>query len=342
MPEKINALTTVERYVTKEVPIFPLSQDIKSIKTLVLNQPDLYRKISYVYFQDIEGKLTGSAPFQKLLSLPDTTKLSEVSTRNIKYCYLESTAELAVSIAIQNKVTDLPVVDHLGKLKGVITSASLITMIGDLYADKTYKNGGMVVGKGSLYQMLLRGQELKIFLARIPWLLFGIIGTILTATIVSPFENYIHSHISLAFFIPAIIFISDIVETQSETVFIRTLALREDVHLFKYMIKELLITIPLGIIIGSTFAFIIYLSQKDTIIAPIIGISLALNTAASSIIAIALPTIFRQLKIDPAVISGTFSSIILYIINLMIYFMVAVIILNLGGYEPLSMPIGMN
>jgi magnesium transporter len=74
-------------------------------------------------------------------------------------------------------------------------------------------------------------------LHRIPWLLVGLIGGVTASFIVSRFEDIISRNISLAFFLPLVVYMSDAIGTQTEEIYVRNLALGK-VKFFTYLIKN--------------------------------------------------------------------------------------------------------
>jgi magnesium transporter len=75
--------------------------------------------------------------------------------------------------------------------------------------------------------------------------------------VVSHFEKILESDIRLSFFIPIIVYMSDAVGTQTETIYVRHLQ-RKTLDFWKYFFKEVSLGISLGIIFGiatGIFAF---------------------------------------------------------------------------------------
>lgn len=331
MPEKLNALTPIEKFITKEVPYFPITQNAKAVKTLLLNQPELFRRIGHVYFHDAAGRLVGFASLRKLSLLADDTNLAQYIKKDIARCFSDSSIEKAVSIAIHRKVTDLPIVDKMGRLKGVVVSETLLRIIGELYAGKTYKHGGIVHNE-TLYDLVNKGSVAALVMARFPWLLVGLFGVLIAANIVGNFENMLSLNLVLALFIPAVTYMSDAVGTQSETLYIRTLAIKEDeLNIFKYIFRDVVTTFFLGIIIGGILGTIVYVWKADVVAAWTIGITMVINITVSSFIATMTPTFFRYLGKDPAIMSGPLSTIIQDIVSLMVYFMTAFMVYRFIG-----------
>jgi len=71
---------------------------------------------------------------------------------------------------------------------------------------------------------------------RIPWLLFGLLGGLLATIVVSKYEAILSADVRLAFFIPIIVYLSDAVGTQTETIYVRALS-EKKINFVKYIFK---------------------------------------------------------------------------------------------------------
>src|SRR6185503_17986463 len=60
---------------------------------------------------------------------------------------------------------------------------------------------------------------------RLPWLIVGLVGAILSADLVGMFEAQLQAQVILAFFVPGIVYLADAVGTQTETLVIRGMSL---------------------------------------------------------------------------------------------------------------------
>lgn len=157
---------------------------------------------------------------------------------------------------------------------------------------------------------------------RLPWLLLGLLGGIVATLIVRFFEGALEQKLALAFFIPVIVYMSDAVGTQTETLFIRALAI-EKIAFKKYLLKEIVI----GFLLGAVLSVLLYLYAAlvfdDALVAMIVGISMVLSSTFAVIIATFVPLILRGFGVDPAVGAGPFTTVVQDILALVIYFLVA-------------------
>ncbi len=161
---------------------------------------------------------------------------------------------------------------------------------------------------------------------RLPWLILGLLGGILTTFIVSRFELILASDLRLAFFIPIIVYMSDAIGTQTETIYIRHIK-ESGADFFKYMIKESLLGLGLGLIFGVTIGLIANFWLASPQIGLTVGIAMFINCTIAPVMATFIPTILYKRHKDPALGSGPLATIIQDLISVLIYFYTASLIL---------------
>lgn len=167
---------------------------------------------------------------------------------------------------------------------------------------------------------------ISIIKLRLPWLLIGLVGGTLASFIVSRFEDILVKNISLAFFLPIIVYMSDAVGTQTETIFVRDLS-KHKLNFWKYLLKEIFIGITLGIILGILVGIIAKFWIGANEIALTVGIAMFANVVLAPIIAIIVPEILFKERSDPALGAGPFTTVLQDLISIFIYFVVATAIL---------------
>lgn len=162
---------------------------------------------------------------------------------------------------------------------------------------------------------------------RTPWLLVGLLGGALATILVSRFEKVISENISLAFFLPIIVYMSDAVGTQTETIFVRNLARKRQLNLAAYILKELGIGLILGLIFGLLVGLFAAGWFKSRDVAITVGLAMFVNVTIAPLVALIVPTVLKREHTDPALGSGPFATVIQDIASLLVYFLVASLIL---------------
>lgn len=161
---------------------------------------------------------------------------------------------------------------------------------------------------------------------RLPWLTLGLIGGIVVTIIVSKFEAILSQNISLAFFLPVIVYMSDAIGTQTETIYVRNLAKFKD-NFFKYLIKELLTGMVFGLIFGILLGLFANIWLGLSQVAFAVAIAMFINGTLAPIIALVVPEVLFKEHEDPALGAGPFTTLLQDLISLSVYLMVATVII---------------
>lgn len=166
----------------------------------------------------------------------------------------------------------------------------------------------------------------QLVLERLPWLILGLGIGFLTSLYISRYEEILARNISLAFFIPIIVYMSDAVGTQTETIFVRDLSQHRS-NFLKYLKKEFSLGLVMGAILGLLIAVGAYLWLKNLNVAATVGLAMFLNVMIAPVTATIIPELLFKERQDPALGAGPFTTVLQDLISLMIYFLVASIIL---------------
>lgn len=168
------------------------------------------------------------------------------------------------------------------------------------------------------------GKSLK---HRLPWLLIGLGGGVLSAQIVGNFEDLLSTNLILAGFIPLIVYMSDAVGTQMEAYVIRDFALHPRINFVKYFFKHLVIVVMIGAIISVLLFVASLLFDHELKISLVLSVALFFSVLSSVFTGLIMPRIFEKTKTDPANASGPIATIIQDIVSISIYFLIASLIL---------------
>ncbi len=161
---------------------------------------------------------------------------------------------------------------------------------------------------------------------RLPWLIVGLIGGIIVTILVSKFESILSANISLAFFLPVIVYMSDAIGTQTENIYVRNLAKFRD-NFFQYFIKELMIGISFGIIFGSLLGLFAKFWLGSTTVAITVAIAMFINGIIAPMVALIVPEMLFKEHEDPALGAGPFTTILQNLISLSVYLLIATLII---------------
>ncbi len=271
----------------------------------------------YVYVTDDQGVLKGVLPLKNLLLANDNQKIKNI-VEDIISVKTDDDCEDVANIMRKYDMVSMPVVDSIGRLKGRITIDDVVDVIKD-EADEDYQIMSGITGDVDSSDSVF-----KLTKARIPWLLIGMGGGILSSIVVKGFDSHIALHPVMASFIPMIGAMGGNVAIQSSSIIVQGLAnntLGLD-SAGKKILKEVLGALLNGAIVATlAFLYNIFFTS-DFALSIAVSLSLITVVLFAAIVGTALPLGFNRLKIDPAVATGPFITTINDIMGMAIYFLI--------------------
>lgn len=181
-------------------------------------------------------------------------------------------------------------------------------------------------GSGSHILRLATSRYREVLKARAPWLVFGAAVGLGLGLIASMFEATLKESVAVAFFIPVVAYIADSVGTQAEAITVRALATLK-IKSGTYMLRELIIGMLLGIMLGAIGLGGAWLISGSLRIGIVVGLSLFAASTIASVLASLIPIALQAMKIDPALGSGPIATALQDVISVLIYFLFALALL---------------
>ena len=103
------------------------------------------------------------------------------------------------------------------------------------------------------------------------------------------------------------------------------------VSLKSYFLREFSVAFVLALVCGVLLSAVALVGWQDPILGLIVGVSMFLSIICAVLISTGFPFIFKKAKLDPAVASGPFATMISDITTVTIYFVVAsLLLINFG------------
>jgi len=298
-----------------------------SVKRCVIElrkQAENVEQVYTIYVVDENDVLLGVLSLKRLLFTQPDAHISDIYlSKNIKYVKTNDDNENVAEIMQRYDLVTIPVVDSLHKLVGRITIDDVLDVIQE-EAEKDYQ-----MASGITDNVEATTSVFKNIKSRLPWILIGIIGGILSSLILKSYELEISINPILAFFIPLITATGGNVGVQSSAIVVQGLA-SNDFQLsgiLKRVSKELVVGIIIGIICGGlVFIANYYMNNGDILMGITIGLSIFIVVIIAAIFGTLVPLVLEKIKIDPALATGPFVTTSNDILGLSIYFLIAYLI----------------
>jgi magnesium transporter len=288
-----------------------IGETIEHIRTKREEVENLY----YVWVVDDFGKLVGVVSMKDLVLEPQDRKIKEIMNPDVMSVDVDTDQEDVARTVRQYDITHIPVVNDQHKLVGRITNDDIIDVI------EEEANEDISLMAGVIDQEIAEGSALKISRARLPWLLLGLLGGLLSAIVINHFHGSLEKMLALSFFIPVIMAMGGNTGTQAATVVIRGLATGDIsiVHTGKRLLIELWVALINGILCGILLGIVVAFWLSDPQLGLGVGVSLITVILFSGSFGAFIPFLLRKFNIDPALAAGPFITTSNDILGLFIY-----------------------
>lgn len=278
-----------------------------------------------LYVTDGNGLLIDIVRMRRIIMANPGTVIRDMLNYKVVSLSAFDDREIAVEKIKRYDVNALPVVDSEGVLVGIVTVDDIFD-VAEEEATEDFHKGAAVAPLDMNYTA---AAPYFLFRKRIGWLVILIGVNLLSAGIISKYQDYLVEYIVLAFFMPLLIASGGNTGAQSATLMVRAIS-TGDLKLegwYRAFGKEVLVGLMLGSAMGVlTWLLGIYRGGLD--MAAVVGISMVSIVLVANLIGVLLPFTLTKLKLDPAVASSPLITSMMDAVGLTIYFSVAASILG--------------
>ncbi len=270
----------------------------KTLKFLRQKKELLPDDIFEVYILDSKKKPVGTLNLNTLVRSSSNTTVRDIMNTQFKTIPIDTDQEEIALGFKQNNLISAPVVDKSGKIVGQINSDDIIDIIEEEAEEDLLRLSG--VQSGHIYSAVL--QTIK---SRFTWLLINLFTAIAASFVIAIFESSLKQVVALAILMPIVASMGGNAGTQTLTVAVRALALREitRANALRVIGKEFVV----GAINGLIFAVIIGTIASYWFEMPLLGFVIAaamiLNLVIACLSGILIPLILDKTGVDPAIAS---------------------------------------
>src|SRR4030067_501431 len=310
---------------SRAITAFPratVGDTVRTVENMLSEKAKDFETIDYVYVVDENEVLLGVASIKEIHSSTKDARIEDLMTKKLVSVHVLTHQERIVYLALSHGIKAVQVVDKQNHILGIVPYDVILKVFNEEVNEDIFRFGGLFHKVGKDYGTT-KASTLTMIKTRTPWLIIGIFGGILTASIISNFELVLSTLLALAAFAPVLAYLSDAVGTQSETLVVRSLAIDPHLPLRSYFLREFSVACALAFVCGGLLSVAALFGWQDPILGLIVGLSMFLSIVAAGLISTGFPFIFMKLKIDPAIASGPFATMISDVTTITIYFAVA-------------------
>jgi len=289
------------RMMQREVVVAPAHWTVGQTIDFMRGQDDLPEEFYSIMIIDPARRVLGQVRLSRLLGQQRPVRLSEI---------METTAQQIPAIMDQEEVAVLfrryalvsaAVIDDLGRLVGMITVDDVVDVI-DEEAEED------LMALAGVSDVSIRSTLLETLQARFSWLMVNLLTAVAASIVIGLFEDTIQRIVALAVLMPIVASMGGNAGTQTVTVAVRALALRQlsRATIMGFVVRELSVGFINGLIFAVTAGLVSYFWFGDMSIALVMAVAMLANLVIAGVSGTAIPLTLSRFGVDPAVASSVF------------------------------------
>ena len=274
------------------------------------------------YVTDATKKLLGYVSLRNIVTNDEDTRIATLLYEDVISVKTFDDQEDVARTFKKYGFTVLPVVDNENRLVGIITVDDIMWII-EQEATEDFQIMAATTPEEEEYSKMSAWELAK---NRIPWLMFLMISSAFTSTILRSYEAVIQSIIALNMFIPMLTDSGGNAGSQASTLVIRAMA-TQDIKLSDWA-KVVWKECRVGLISGACLALVgflkcMFFDKVGLEIALIVGVTLLFIVVTAKVVGALLPMGASKLGLDPAIMASPLITTIVDSLGLIVYFNIA-------------------
>ena len=271
----------------------------QAIDYLRSNKKNLPEDFYDIYLINDLNQVAGIVPLGRLMGSKRDISLNNIINKELRLIDVETDQEEVAYLFSKYGLVSAPVINKDKMVIGSITVDDVVEVIEEEREEDILKLGG--VGHTDIYDSIVNTTR-----SRLSWLIVNLMTAVVASIVIGLFEAAIEKVVALAILMPIVASMGANAGTQTLTVAVRALAVKEltTSNALKIITKETFI----GGINGIIFAIIISVVSiywfQDIMLGAIIGLAMVLNLIIAGFAGTIIPLALVRMKIDPALASA--------------------------------------
>ncbi|WDR05691.1 magnesium transporter [Devosia rhodophyticola] len=332
--EVLSALPTFERLSLKRSLDFPEESAGRRMQTdfiaippfwtvgqtidYLRNEEDLPDEFYQIYVVDVSYNVLGIIPLDKFLRSYRQRRIQEIMNTNVILVDANEDQEEAARDFERYDLVEVGVVDESRRLVGVLTVDDMVDVIHEEADEDIKRLGG--VGDEDISDNMLDTVR-----SRTPWLVVNLFTAIVVSMIIGLFNATIEQMVALAVLMPIVASMGGNAGTQTMTVTVRALAMRQldGRKLRRLITREMAVGLVNGLIFAMLIGVVTALRFGNIQLGIVIGLAMVINLIVAGTAGILIPVTLDKLKADPAIASSVFVTTVTDVVGFFVFLALA-------------------
>ncbi len=305
-----------------------VAQAIARIRAIGLDK----ETINSCYVMDANRHLLGVVSIRALLLADDSTVIADIMETNIiSVTTLDDKEDVALQFAKYDFLA-IPVTDGEGRLVGIITVDDAVDVLQDENTEDFSKMAA-ITPTGETYLSTSVWHHAR---SRIVWLLVLMLSATFSGMVLTYYEEAFATLPLLVAFIPMLMDTGGNCGSQSATVIIRGLALREirPRDVLKALWKEVRIAVLVAVmlsVVNSIRILLMYHNNTTVNLLPfcvLVSITLVITIILAKCLGCLLPILAKLCHLDPAIMASPLITTVVDTCSVLVFFQLATVMMN--------------
>ncbi|KZC98239.1 magnesium transporter [Oceanibaculum pacificum] len=288
------------RLMQRELVAVPSHWTVGQTIDFMRTNPNLPDDFYEIFIVDPRFKPVGVLSLGRLLHNKRPVRLRDIMSGDFVRLQAETPQDEVAYLFRQYGLVSAPVVNESGRLLGRVTVDDVVDIVDEEAEEDILRLGGVSESD-------LQSNVLATVRQRMPWLLVNLGAAILATRVIALFEGTIEEIVALAVLMPIVASMGGNAGTQTMTVMVRALAMRElsVSNAWRVVGKELLVGLLNGVVMATLIGMVAGL-WFSPLIGAVIAAAMICNLITAGLMGTLVPLTLQKCKVDPAVASAVF------------------------------------
>ena len=267
-----------------------------------------------IFVTDPSRKPLGEIALSRLLCAQRPRRVSELMDTDFRSIPVDMDQEEVAVLFRRYGMVSAGVVDPHNRLVGMITNDDVIDVIDEEAEEDLLALAG--VGDANLRSGLWETLH-----GRSSWLFINLLTAVLASAVIGVFDATIEQLVALAVLMPIVASMGGNAGTQTMTVAVRAIALRQldGTATRQFFLRELIVATTNGLIFAALTAGLSYLWFGDQDIAIVMAVAMMANLLVAGLSGTFVPVGLMRVGVDPAVASSVFVTTITDVVGFFVF-----------------------
>ena len=289
------------RLMQRELVAVPAFWTVGEVIDFLRESEDLPDDFYDVFVVDPRHRLIGAIPLNRVLRTKRPVPVRNIVIPDLVTIPLSMDQEEVAYVFAQQDFVSAPVIDDSNRLIGVITVDDIVDVIHEEAEEDLMRLGG--VQEDDLYDAVIATGK-----SRFAWLFVNLATAIVASIVIGLFQGTIEQIVMLAVLMPIAASMGGNAGTQTLTVAVRAIAMRElsPANALRVLSKEVLVGIFNGLLFAVIVGTIAWVWSGSIGIGIVMAVAMAITMVIAGLAGAAIPLGLSRTRFDPAIASGVF------------------------------------